>query len=532
NIQEAVELSPASPSNSALRRRRTQALLSPASLSSPVCGVLASSPPSRSILARPVTERYILGRPGVQHLPVASWFRWLLGVVVPVVSVWHSAQEDEENGSNLLRRTTIGNGPPEAILDWTREIDSDLSQSANTQVFSRKHWRLLQCQNGLRIFEELSEVDYLPRSCSRAMRAVGVVDAACEDIFELIMSMDGTRFEWDCSFQYGSLVEEVDGHTAIIYHRLQLDWFSMFVWPRDLCYVRYWRRNDDGSYVVLFRSRVHENCGPQPGFVRAHLESGGFNISPLKSRNGRPRSQVQHLMQVDLKGWGVGYVSSFQQHCLLQVLNSVAGLREYFSQTDERIATPRIPVMVNMTSASMPSRKNQKFQDPSIHPCSPDRNIVPNRNSVMMDEDSDEDEDYQIPEAEQEGYRSPPENEVKITAVEEPTDQIDSTMFSGTLRRDDNENARNCWRISDGNNFKVRSKKFCRDKSKVPAGKPLMDLVAVDWFKNSSRMDHVARRPGCAAQVYTPRIAPYARNLMWFVSNGLSFLPTSIYYWL
>ena len=52
---------------------------------------------------------------------------------------------------------------------------------------------------------------------------------------------------------------------------------------------------------------------------------GGFNISPLKPRNGRPRTQVQHLMQIDLKGWGVGYVSSFQQHCLLQMLNSVAG---------------------------------------------------------------------------------------------------------------------------------------------------------------------------------------------------------------
>ena len=34
---------------------------------------------------------------------------------------------------------------------------------------------------------------------------------------------------WDCSFQYGSLVEEVDGHTAILYHRLQLDWFPMYV---------------------------------------------------------------------------------------------------------------------------------------------------------------------------------------------------------------------------------------------------------------------------------------------------------------
>ena len=28
-----------------------------------------------------------------------------------------------------------------------------------------------------------------------------------------------------------------------------------------------------------------------------------------------------------------------------------------------------------------------------------------------------------------------------------------------------------------------------------------MDLVAVDWFKDKKRMDHVARRPGCAAKV-------------------------------
>lgn len=26
------------------------------------------------------------------------------------------------------------------------------------------------------------------------------------------------------------------------------------VWPRDLCYVRYWRRNDDGSYGILISS--------------------------------------------------------------------------------------------------------------------------------------------------------------------------------------------------------------------------------------------------------------------------------------
>lgn len=34
-----------------------------------------------------------------------------------------------------------------------------------------------------------------PRSCSKAMKAVGVVEATCEEVFELVMSMDGTRYE-------------------------------------------------------------------------------------------------------------------------------------------------------------------------------------------------------------------------------------------------------------------------------------------------------------------------------------------------
>ncbi|PIA31189.1 hypothetical protein AQUCO_05200052v1 [Aquilegia coerulea] len=410
--------------------------------------------------------------------------------------------DEEENHRTLLRRTTIGNGVPESILDWTQD-DSDLSNQNNSnQVFSRKHWRLVQCQNGLRIFEELVDVDYLPRSCGRAMKAVGVVEATCEEIFELVMSMDGTRFEWDCSFQYGSLVEEVDGHTAILYHRLQLDWFPTFVWPRDLCYVRYWRRNDDGSYVVLFRSREHESCGPQPGFVRAHIESGGFNISPLKPRNGRPRTQVQHLMQIDLKGWGVGYFPSFQQHCLLQILNSVAGLREWFSQTDDRLAVPRIPVMVNMTSDTLSSKKNKKAAGTSAHPPSLDQMNNASRNSVLMDEYSDDDDEFQIPESEQETFPEKLENDNKRPALEEEAaEPIDLSCFSGNLRRDDRDNTRDCWRISDGNNFRVRSKRFCHDKTKIPAGKHLMELVAVDWFKDTKRMDHVARRQGGAVQV-------------------------------
>nr|ACF33182.1 wheat kinase-START domain protein [Triticum dicoccoides]ACF33187.1 wheat kinase-START domain protein splice variant WKS1.1 [Triticum dicoccoides] len=238
---------------------------------------------------------------------------------------------DEENQHPLLRRTSIGNGPPGSFHDWT--CGNDIG--GPDEVFSGGHWRLLGCQNGLHIFEALEDVDYLVRAVGKAMKAVGVIEAPCEAIFQLLMSMDSSRYEWDCSFSYGSLVEEVDGHTAILYHRPHLDWFLTFVWPRDLCYVRYWQRNDDGGYVVLFQSREHPKCGPQPGFVRAYIEIGGFKISPLKTRNGRTRTQVQYLMKMDLKGWGVGYLSSFQQHCVLRMLNSIAGLREWFSRSDE-----------------------------------------------------------------------------------------------------------------------------------------------------------------------------------------------------
>ncbi|GKC33618.1 hypothetical protein Tco_1046002, partial [Tanacetum coccineum] len=61
---------------------------------------------------------------------------------------WYSGAEDEDDSTpNLLRRTTIGNGPPESILDWTQDSSALASQNANNQAISRKHWRLLQCQN-------------------------------------------------------------------------------------------------------------------------------------------------------------------------------------------------------------------------------------------------------------------------------------------------------------------------------------------------------------------------------------------------
>ncbi|PWZ39937.1 Protein ENHANCED DISEASE RESISTANCE 2 [Zea mays] len=280
-----------------------------------------------------------------------------------------SAAEDEEERPTLVRRTTIGNGPPDSIHDWTKDADF-----------------------GLRIYEELLEVEYLARSCSRAMRAVGVVEATCEAIFGLMMSMDATRYEWDCSFRQGSLVEEVDGHTAVLYHRLQLHWCPRLIWPRDLCYVRYWRRNDDGSYVVLFRSTEHPNCIRQRGFVRAFIEN-----TELCCRKS--------LTNLTMK------------------LNTQEGVFFFCNSS----------TLVNMT--------------------------------------------------------------------DEPPEKIDLSCFSGILHHDPDEKSRNCWTVPDSKLFKVRSKNFPNDKSKIPAASYLMELAAIDWFKDTKRMDNVGRQKNCVAQV-------------------------------
>ncbi|KAG8057836.1 hypothetical protein GUJ93_ZPchr0002g23580 [Zizania palustris] len=200
-------------------------------------------------------------------------------------------------------------------------------------------------------------------------------------------------------------------------------------------------------------------------------------------------------MQIDLRGWFLNYSPSFQYHSLLQILNSVAGLREYFSQTDEIHITPRIPVMENMVDTSS-VQKDDKIREEESKTKPDDRGQTDSKNMGIIDEETDDDEDYQVPEA---NIEEEPDKDAKRT--DEPPQKIDLSCFSGILRCDPEEKSRNCWTVPDSKLFKVRSKNFPHDKSKIPAAGYLMELAAIDWFKDSKRMDNVGRQKGCVAQV-------------------------------
>ncbi|XP_051197491.1 protein ENHANCED DISEASE RESISTANCE 2-like [Lolium perenne] len=117
----------------------------------------------------------------------------------------------------------------------------------------------------------------------------------------------------------------------------------------------------------------------------------------------------------------------------------------------------------------------------------------------VVHEESDEDEEFRDPQANIEEDCNNSDSDAKGT--EEPPEKMDLSCFSGILHRDPDEQSRCCWTIPDSTLFKVRSKNFPTDKSKIPAPSYLMELAAIDWFKDTKRMDNVGRQKGCVAQV-------------------------------
>lgn len=145
------------------------------------------------------------------------------------------------------------------------------------------------------------------------------------------------------------------------------------------------------------------------------------------------------------------------------------------------------------------AQKNEKLKEVDSKTKLTDQEYAENKNMGTIDEESDDDEEYQVPEADIEESLNKSDNEEKHT--DEPPEKIDLSCFSGILHHDPEEKSRNCWTVPDSKLFKVRSKNFPNDKSKIPAASYLMELAAIDWFKDTKRMDNVGRQKNCVAQV-------------------------------
>ncbi|XP_039008939.1 protein ENHANCED DISEASE RESISTANCE 2-like isoform X2 [Hibiscus syriacus] len=98
-------------------------------------------------------------------------------------------------------------------------------------VVAPSPWTIFGCQNGLRLFKEAKDRDSQGKWDDHpAIMAVGVVDGTSEAIFQTLTSLGPSRTEG--------------------------------MKMRDLLLRRYWRREDDGTYVILYHSVFHKKCPP------------------------------------------------------------------------------------------------------------------------------------------------------------------------------------------------------------------------------------------------------------------------------
>jgi hypothetical protein len=111
---------------------------------------------------------------------------------------------------------------------------------------------------------------------------------------------------WDVLTGNLELVEEIDGHTDIVYGSFDPKYFRRFLSRQDFLFSRSWRRDQDGSYSIRQISTTHKKQPIKSGFQRIQLNPTIWEITPLPSKPviGTPQSLVSQIVEVNSTGWG------------------------------------------------------------------------------------------------------------------------------------------------------------------------------------------------------------------------------------
>lgn len=492
-----------------------------------------------------------------------------------------SSRSSTRKESALLRTTAD-------LRDWTGWL-SIMQPTAD--VVAPSPWRIFGCENGLRLFEEARDGEFKSKCWGdhRAVMAVGVVDATCESIFETVMALGPSRLEWDFCYLRGKVIEHLDGHTDIVHKQFHSNWLPWGLTPRDLLLLRYWRREDDGSYVILYHSVEHRKCPPCHGFVRACIKSGGYVISPLTRPQQHASAVVKHMLAVDWKYWKSYLRSSCERNITLKMLGRIAAMREMFKAKlvhypcselssceliNENATNQMDGRHVKEDTSSMTQEEQSSDVTLQVH----DTFLQANDSagsflqfSDAMDEFIDAPEDLnhgssaldsdQCSEQfiETEGYpdyaqvskcQSGGPNMLSTAAVfvkrlhelasaAQKRSQVDTVgaqddadflSYEATLPKNSACTLPSSWAVADPATFLIRGKSYLQDRQKIKAKDTLMRMVAADWLRSDKREDNLAGRPECFIQ----RRASQGGKEFFFVVNiqvpGATTYSLALYY--
>ena len=229
------------------------------------------------------------------------------------------------------------------------------------------------------------------------------------------------------------VVDTIDNYTDVVHINLEPVYLSpTWTSQRDLCLIRYWRHNSDGSYVICLDSTTHEDCPLVAGIVRAQMHGAYVIIPPKEGHVDEDHVEclVTFAAQLSPRGWiwkKYGYSESFLKNFMLHVVD----IRDAID------ASRFVNVQFDMTSLNDSSVKG----------------------------DTGEEEYSGDSEGQSLGTRPPP--------------YLQPSM----------------WRESDSLGFKLRGKTYCQDKVKATSAKQLFKLIAIDLFEVPETTPNICGHP-------------------------------------
>ncbi|PQQ08721.1 protein ENHANCED DISEASE RESISTANCE 2-like [Prunus yedoensis var. nudiflora] len=431
-------------------------------------------------------------------------------------------------------------------VDWTFGSLTH-TESMTSDVIAPSPWKIFGCQNGLRLFKEAKDWDSRGRHWDDhpAIMAIGLVDGTSEAIFRTLLSLGPSRSEWDFCFYRGSVVEHLDGHTDIVHQKLYSDWLPWGMQRRDLLVRRYWRREDDGTYVILYHSVSHKKCPPKRGYVRACLKSGGYVITPV---NQGKQSLVRHMLAIDWKFWKLYLRPSSARSITIRMLERVAALRELFgAKTGNCSSEFSSRDLIGDIRLSQSGKHNIKTE--VQHPGEvrkieegllvEDEVEKPEGRASLKGLHDAADEFFDVPEpTEYDQFENEWSADLSMeqhsTNIQQPKlssaavlvkklhdlrvqkkgymdlqevsreDNI-SCSYGATLQKDPSCALPCSWGSADPSSFLIRGPSYLQDRQKIKAKNTLMQLVGVDWLRSDKREDDLGSRYGGIVQKYAER---------------------------
>lgn len=337
----------------------------------------------------------------------------------------------------------------------------------------RTHWRIAGYHKYVKTYEKsFDHREVLPVShgdhVSHGVKGESLIYSHPDVIFNHLMDLHVSRATWDCAFTEGSVVEHISEFDDVLELAIKFP-FSI----QKLRLKRSWTRERDGGFTIALanieRSKSSED--------KSENLFGGWTVYPITSHHGTIFAGSQH--------------TKARPCCLVTEASRMypCGRRtnvEKLAEWEGKTLVSRIIALKQSCEHTM--NMDATHNHYAVHVTA--REMVACKHS-----DSATNKEYldHVPST---GRGHNLCTAPGINFSQEGSLQKGKWPFEAGIKSSD------CWCSPDGDGFRVRGSNYLRDRKKVPAGQPLAELVAVDWFVDYQRMDDICSRPAGTCQRY------------------------------